>query len=196
MKPKKEENGDLEEIPRARAITPSGTFLLHQMNSNFGQRTVQNVRGEARSIPLVGTVAGSVRSPTSLTKTPERDSQSFKHSKVKEPDRRGPETQTEEYFQLYEYDYYQQYADFEVQKTDTGALENSNEKERELVKESESEDGTKEESDVRVIPIKESPLPGESQGCLYDCVYDCVGIDQLSAYRDCVRFCGKTCQNK
>jgi len=35
-----------------------------------------------------------------------------------------------------------------------------------------------------------------SQGCLADCVTDCVTIEQLTAYRDCVEFCGKTCIDK
>jgi len=35
-----------------------------------------------------------------------------------------------------------------------------------------------------------------SQGCLADCVTDCVTIEQLTAYRDCVEFCGKTCKDK
>ena len=35
-----------------------------------------------------------------------------------------------------------------------------------------------------------------SQGCLADCVTDCVSIEQLTAYRDCVEFCGKTCNDK
>lgn len=32
-------------------------------------------------------------------------------------------------------------------------------------------------------------------GCLNDCVSDCVAITQLTAYRDCVGFCGKTCKD-
>jgi len=32
-----------------------------------------------------------------------------------------------------------------------------------------------------------------SEGCLYDCVNDCVSIDKLTAYRDCVDFCGRSC---
>ena len=32
-------------------------------------------------------------------------------------------------------------------------------------------------------------------GCLNDCVNDCVSIAQLTAYRDCVGFCGKTCKD-
>jgi len=32
-------------------------------------------------------------------------------------------------------------------------------------------------------------------GCLNDCVTDCVAIQQLTAYRDCVGFCGKTCKD-
>jgi len=35
-----------------------------------------------------------------------------------------------------------------------------------------------------------------SQGCLADCVTDCVSIEQLTAYRDCVEFCGRTCNDK
>jgi len=37
-----------------------------------------------------------------------------------------------------------------------------------------------------------SPSTG---GCLNDCVTDCVAIQQLTAYRDCVGFCGKTCKD-
>jgi len=48
----------------------------------------------------------------------------------------------------------------------------------------------------RAEPIKENPSHGESQGCLYDCVYDCVSIIKLTAYRDCVNFCGRTCKDK
>lgn len=33
----------------------------------------------------------------------------------------------------------------------------------------------------------------ESEGCLIDCVNDCVSITELRAYKDCVTFCGKTC---
>jgi len=42
------------------------------------------------------------------------------------------------------------------------------------------------------------PLQGgvESQGCLTDCVTECVKIQELSAYRDCVEFCGRTCIDK
>jgi len=50
-------------------------------------------------------------------------------------------------------------------------------------------------SKPREIPEKvvENPAPGVSQGCLYDCVYECVAIELLTAYRDCVKFCGDAC---
>ena len=32
-----------------------------------------------------------------------------------------------------------------------------------------------------------------SEGCLLDCVNDCVNIKKLTAYRDCVQFCGLRC---
>ena len=80
-------------------------------------------------------------------------------------------------------DYYDYYADFEVQKTEP---KKSVDKEpRRLEAQEDGEAG-----------IVENPSEGESQGCLYDCVYDCVSISQLEAYRDCVDFCGKTCTNK
>ena len=41
-----------------------------------------------------------------------------------------------------------------------------------------------------------APQASVSQGCLADCVTDCVAIQQLTAYRDCVEFCGRTCKNK
>jgi hypothetical protein len=42
-------------------------------------------------------------------------------------------------------------------------------------------------------PQPEAKDPGVSQGCLYDCVYECVAIEQLEAYKACVKFCGDTC---
>ena len=40
-----------------------------------------------------------------------------------------------------------------------------------------------------------SDTSASTGGCLNDCVSDCVAIEQLTAYRDCVGFCGKTCKD-
>jgi len=37
--------------------------------------------------------------------------------------------------------------------------------------------------------------PVTSEGCLIDCVNDCVAIEELTAYRDCVEFCGRACDD-
>ena len=41
--------------------------------------------------------------------------------------------------------------------------------------------------------VRPQEAGGRSEGCLYDCVNDCVSIDKLTAYRDCVDFCGRSC---
>ena len=59
----------------------------------------------------------------------------------------------------------------------------------------EEDDPPEEEGQVGRSDLPAVGLGGEeSQGCLYDCVNDCVAIDQLKAYRDCVDFCGVTCE--
>ena len=42
---------------------------------------------------------------------------------------------------------------------------------------------------------EDSDSSASTGGCLNDCVTDCVAIQQLTAYRDCVGFCGKTCKD-
>lgn len=42
---------------------------------------------------------------------------------------------------------------------------------------------------------RDASSTGSTGGCLNDCVSDCVAITQLTAYRDCVGFCGKTCKD-
>ena len=44
-------------------------------------------------------------------------------------------------------------------------------------------------------PEVSSEAVATTGGCLNDCVSDCVAITQLTAYRDCVGFCGKTCKD-
>jgi len=103
----------------------------------------------------------------------------------------------------YDYDYYM---DFEVLKevankqTEKSKVFNGSDGRNEEVV-SVRRDGERERETTRLppimgLPVKEHPLPGESQGCLYDCVYDCVSIVELTAYRDCVNFCGNTCKDK
>ena len=49
----------------------------------------------------------------------------------------------------------------------------------------------------RPRPLEAEPVISSSstssEGCLTDCVNDCIAITQLSAYKDCVGFCGQTC---
>jgi len=80
-------------------------------------------------------------------------------------------------------------------------LVNEDQSEGQLVNEDQSmvqpeeDDPPEEEGQVGRSDLPAVGLGGEeSQGCLYDCVNDCVAIDQLKAYRDCVDFCGVTCE--
>ena len=97
--------------------------------------------------------------------------------------------QSPDYHEYYDYSYYM---DFEVLKM--GAEVKTEAPAREVTKAEEERDPTL--PPIMGLPVKENPAQGESQGCLYDCVYDCVSIIQLSAYRDCVHFCGTTCKDK
>jgi len=147
-----------EESPRSRGVIPSGTFLLKQMDTGFGQRHGNQGEGKSQS---TGRNLHIDHTPIIHLTTP-------------------PPNVEEEYpvyYQDYDYDY-DYYRDFEVQKTIVDP------------EEYDQEGRSGNESDG------EKSLGVESQGCLYDCVYDCVSIAQLTAYRDCVDFCGKTCKNK
>jgi len=99
--------------------------------------------------------------------------------------------QSPDYHDYYDYSYYMDFevlkmvanAETEAPTTTSRAAEIQEEKAKTL-------------PPIMGLPVKEHPAQGESQGCLYDCVYDCVSIIQLTAYRDCVDFCGKTCKDK
>jgi len=175
------------EEPRARGVLPSGTFLLSQMNTGFGQRRVDTVEPEPRNF----------RPPPPLTQpVARREPQKFQPPSPRPRttpapvfNERRPEPidrQSSDYSQTYDYniDYsnYDYYTDFEVQKTQPEVESSGRGEGRRLAQEEPL--------------ILENPPEGQSQGCLYDCVYDCVSITQLEAYRDCVDFCGKTCTNK
>lgn len=100
-----------------------------------------------------------------------------------------------DYYDTYDYNYY---TEFEVMKSDEG-------KEQTLV-EPQTRGQTKPSNNQRASGSRSqersktathrAPHASISQGCLADCVTDCVAIQQLTAYRDCVEFCGRTCKNK
>jgi len=95
-----------------------------------------------------------------------------------------------DYYDQYDYNYY---TEFEVmkKKEPSELISPTREQSKSLQRTSSS----RSQGQARLAP-KASPPVSVSQGCLNDCVTDCVAIQQLTAYRDCVEFCGRTCNNK
>jgi len=197
------------EEPRGRGVLPSGTFLLSQMNTGFGQRRIDTVQQEPRNFQDLPPRKPVTRpEPQKLQPAPRNfrvgrpEPQKFQPPPPPPPPtpakttpppapvfaerRQEPiDRQSSDYGHTYDYvDYsnYDYYTDFEVQKTQPKVLSYARGEGRRLPQEEPL--------------ILENPPEGQSQGCLYDCVYDCVSITQLEAYRDCVDFCGKTCTDK
>lgn len=120
-----------------------------------------------------------------------------------------------DYYENYDYNYY---AGFEVLRSDAGRapdksiqhkihgqfvgsadrrpgsrhVTRAREKQRHVARGRERPGPETEFSDY---PSNEDNREASTGGCLNDCVSDCVAITQLTAYRDCVGFCGKTCKD-
>jgi len=126
--------------------------------------------------------------------------------------RRVPSTTTEpppdnidrvstDYYEYYDYSYY---ADFEVMKQEEpaavkphireGSAPSNNQ--RGSSGRSQEKPRTQAHQAHHTHQAHQAPRGSVSQGCLADCVTDCVAIEQLRAYRDCVEFCGRTCNDK
>jgi len=197
---------EADEEPRARDVLPSGTFLLSQMNTGFGQRRVDIVQPEQRNFqpPPPPPQPEARREPQNFRPSPpqpppqpeaRRESQNFQPPSPRPRTTPAPvfnqrrpgsiDRQSSDYSHTYDYniDYsnYDYYTDFEVQKTQPESSARG--------------EGRRLAAQEEPL-ILENPPEGQSQGCLYDCVYDCVSITQLEAYRACVEFCGKTCTTK
>lgn len=93
-----------------------------------------------------------------------------------------------DYYDQYDYNYY---TEFEVMKKKEPSVLISPTKS----KPSQRTSSSRSQGQAPTAPPA-SPTVSVSQGCLNDCVTDCVAIQQLTAYRDCVEFCGRTCNNK
>lgn len=176
---------NLEEDPRG-GVLPSGTFLLNQMQSTFGLRRSGN---EDTILKDRRNIGRSFHPSPPLTQFQRPDPAPLPFTTPPPPPQDPIDRQSSNHYNDYQYDY-NYYMDFEVQKTVVIP--------EDAVQEGRSGDYVDyfEDTDGVGEAIKEHPKEGESQGCLYDCVYDCVSISQLTAYRDCVDFCGKTCNNK
>lgn len=103
-----------------------------------------------------------------------------------------------DYYDYYDYDYY---AEFEVLKEPERTTQKS-EQTQSTNRQSVSNRGQFNVNRRKVSETvgrgkTDSDMSGSvSQGCLVDCVTDCVSIKELTAYRDCVEFCGRTCNTK
>jgi len=94
-----------------------------------------------------------------------------------------------DYYDNYDYNYY---TEFEVMKMDALPVTKSTSKEHSKPTSAHTSRGGGQVQS----PQQAVPQVSGSQGCLVDCVSDCVAIQQLTAYRDCVAFCGKRCNDK
>ena len=110
------------------------------------------------------------------------------------------------YYDYYDYNYY---AGFEVLRSQKQSDKSTRDKIQEQFLGTTSRPPASSSSSPSKVPSSsrrtrpsqpkslQSPDPDEwnssSRGCLTDCVTDCIAIAELSAYKDCVGFCGKTC---
>merc|ERR1711971_878912 len=100
-----------------------------------------------------------------------------------------------------DYDVYNYYAAFEARKRGQTQSEKSTRHKIEAQfsgttsSSSSSSSSSASASARRPRPLDDAPVSSNvsSEGCLTDCVTDCIAITQLSAYKDCVGFCGQTC---
>jgi len=99
-----------------------------------------------------------------------------------------------DYYDYYDYNYY---TEFEVMKMDVlpPPVTKSPIKEHSRPFSAHTSNGGSGGGQVQ-SPHRAVPQVSVSQGCLVDCVSDCVAIQQLTAYRDCVEFCGRRCNDK
>jgi len=97
-----------------------------------------------------------------------------------------------DYYDQYDYNYY---TEFEVMKMKEPTVSKSAEREQPNSSIPQRSSGSRSRGQSQPAP-RLAPQASVSQGCLTDCVTDCVRIQQLTAYRDCVEFCGKTCNDK
>lgn len=123
-----------------------------------------------------------------------------------------------DYYENYDYNYYTQFEVLRNQEDDRGDKSIEHKIHQQFIGSTQSRDsarGRPQNSRGRpqntrvtsVNPVDNSNEGNESSdqvtltsanvtgGCLNDCVNDCVSIAQLTAYRDCVGFCGKTCKD-
>eukprot|EP00092_Neocalanus_flemingeri_P028079 GFUD01030486.1.p1 GENE.GFUD01030486.1~~GFUD01030486.1.p1 ORF type:complete len:350 (-),score=63.70 GFUD01030486.1:208-1257(-) len=101
-----------------------------------------------------------------------------------------------DYYDQYDYNYY---TEFEVMKMKEPEVSTSLNRGQSTSSTPQRDSGSRSQghSQPAPRPAPRRALPASiSQGCLADCVTDCVVIQQLTAYRDCVEFCGKTCNDK
>lgn len=97
-----------------------------------------------------------------------------------------------DYYEYYDYNYY---ADFEVMKQEEPAAVKSHTRGGPAPSNNQRGSSSRSQEKPR-NQAHQAPRASVSQGCLADCVTDCVAIEQLRAYRDCVEFCGRTCNDK
>ena len=116
-------------------------------------------------------------------------------------DRKSVTGALQDYYENYDYNYY---TEFEVlRKQDQRADKSIQHKIQQQFTGSTSQSRPRDRAQPQLVsPSSESRSEGVTLtsvdvtgGCLNDCVNDCVAIKQLTAYRDCVGFCGKTCKD-
>ena len=92
-----------------------------------------------------------------------------------------------------DYDVYNYYAGFEARKRGQEQTEKSTR--HKIDAQFSGTTSSSSSSARRPRPLEDDPASSSvsSQGCLTDCVNDCIAITQLTAYKDCVGFCGQTC---
>jgi len=99
-----------------------------------------------------------------------------------------------DYYDNYDYNYY---TEFEVMKKEEPIVLKTQTRGESQTFKNQRESSSRSRSQQQPRPgARQAPKANVSQGCLADCVTDCVAIEQLTAYRDCVEFCGRTCKNK
>merc|ERR1712106_887853 len=99
-----------------------------------------------------------------------------------------------DYYDNYDYNYY---TEFEVMKKEEPTVLKTQARGESQTFNNQRESSSRSRSQQQPRPgARQAPQASVSRGCLADCVTDCVAIEQLTAYRDCVEFCGRTCKNK
>lgn len=103
-----------------------------------------------------------------------------------------------DYYEYYDYSYY---ADFEVMKQEEPAGVKAHTRGGSAPSNNQRGSSSRSQEKPRnqahqAHQAHQATRASVSQGCLADCVTDCVAIEQLRAYRDCVEFCGRTCNDK